>query len=153
MGGGTVKRRRWQWCAFSRRLCWNGEVRSVSFLGDRCGHGRSYGPSRRRRQLLDLRVQLPDDPLHGFAALDQIRGDVSPSEALKEAAPRRLACTTFLRFLFSFLSAYLSKTVFLLQKKYLHFKPLKNKSVLCVFCVWNLSNESFGICLLIKLNK
>lgn len=88
--GGAVKRRRRQWYAFSRRLCWNGEVRSVSFLGDRCGHGGSYGPSRRRRQLLDLHVQLPDDPLHGFAALDQIRGDVSPSEVLKEeAAPRR----------------------------------------------------------------
>lgn len=73
-------------CIFMKALLeWRGG--SVSFLGDGRGHGGSYGPPRRRRQLLDLRVQPPDDPLHGFAALEQIR-DVSPSVAQKEAAPR-----------------------------------------------------------------
>lgn len=49
----------------------------MSFLGDGRGHGRPYGPARRGRQLLDLCVQPPDDPLHGFATLRQIGKDVS----------------------------------------------------------------------------
>lgn len=41
--------------------------------GSRC-HWNAYGPASRRRQLLDLRVEAPDDPLHRLPALTQAQG-------------------------------------------------------------------------------
>lgn len=78
----------------------------VSFLGDRCGHWRPYGAAGRGRQLLDLCVQPPDDPLHSFAALDQIRKkiNVSPSKVLIKATVRPLTAQRFYGSLVFFLS-------------------------------------------------
>lgn len=87
----------------------------MSFIGDGCGHGGPYGRTRRGRQLLDLSVQPPDDPLHGFATLDQIRENVHGTEFL-------------LFFIF-----FSSNRRFYRRKGYCNSKHLKNKFVLRVW--------------------
>lgn len=76
----------------------------VSFLCDGRGHGGPYGRPRRGRQLLDLRVQPPDDPLHGFATLDQGRKNVSPSKVPIRATVGPLTAKGSLLFLIFFSS-------------------------------------------------
>lgn len=46
-----------------------GKEGQASVLSDRSSHRGSHGPACRRRQLLDLCIQPPDDPLQGFTAL------------------------------------------------------------------------------------
>lgn len=81
----------------------------MSFLSDRCSHGGSYGPTCCGCQLLDLCVQPPDDPLHGFPALSHNTVSVSPSEVTCKVALGKQTCRIFLDNIFLLLSTCLAK--------------------------------------------